>query len=139
MTTRYADRAFISVNGAVLADLQSGSMKQNKNAKHVASMTNNGFNRGFVQGNTDIDIMCQIAVQNTLARPKLEAIDYETNDVQITWIAGAEQFVCTGAFLKDAVDNAGGVGEEVKATFNFGALAVSDGVGNSILFNLALG
>jgi hypothetical protein len=101
-------------------------------------MTNNGFNRGFVQGNTDIDIMAQMAVQNQLARQKWESIDYENNDVQITWIAGAEQFVCTGVFLKDAGDNAGGVGEEVKVTFNFGALAISDGVGNSTLFTGAL-
>lgn len=138
MSTRYADRAFISVNGARLADLQSASLKQTKNAKAVPSMTNDGFNRGFVQGNVDIDITVQIAVLNTLARPKLEAIDYETNDVQITWVCGAEQFVCTGVFNKDTDDNAGGVGDEVKTTFNFGALRIVDSVGNSSLFNLEL-
>lgn len=138
MATKYCDRAFISVNGAKIADLQSASLKQNKNAKPVPSMTNDGFNRGFVQGNTDIDITLQIAVQNTLARPKLESIDYESNDIQITWVAGAETFVATGVFMKDVEDNAGGVGDEVKATYNFGALRVSDAVGNSTLFNLTL-
>jgi len=73
-----------------------------------------------------------------LARPKLEAIDYEANDVQITWVAGAETFIATGVFLKDNDDNAGGIGDEVKASFNFGALRISDGVGNSTLFNLTL-
>lgn len=139
MATKYADRAFISLNGTRLGDLQSGSLKQNKNAKEVPSMTNDGFNRGFVQGNTTIDITIALAVQNKLARPKLEAIDYENNDVQITWICGAELFVCTGIFMKDVEDNAGGVGEEVKATYNLGALKITDQVGNSVLFGIELG
>lgn len=139
MATKYADRAFISINGARLADIQSASLKQNRNARVVPSMTPDGFNRGFVQGNTDIDITLTVAVQNALARPKLEGINYETNDVQLTFIAGAEQFVATGLFLKDLDDNAGGIGDEVKTTFNFGALKLTDGVGNSTLFNLELG
>lgn len=138
MATKYADRAFISVNGARIADLQSGSLKQNKNAKAVPSMTNDGFNKGFVQGNTDIDITLQIAVQNKLSRPKLEAIDFEASDVSITWLCGVEKFVATGVFLKDAEDNAGGIGDEVKATFNMGALRLNDAVGNSSLFSLVL-
>lgn len=139
MATKYADRAFISINGARLADVQSASLKQNKNAKPVPTMSNDGFNRGFVQGNTDIDITVSIAVQNQLSRPKLESIDYETNDVQLTFICGTELFVCTGLFNKDVEDNAGGVGDEVKTTFNFGALRIQDAVGNSVLFNIELG
>lgn len=138
MATKYADRAFISVNGARLSDIQSASLKQNQNAKAVPSMTNNGRNRGFVQGNKEIDITIALAVQNKLSRPKLEAIDYETNDVQLTFICGAEIFTATSLFNKDVEDNAGGVGEEVKATFNFGALDVKDAVGNSVLFNVSL-
>lgn len=138
MTTKYADRAFLSVNGAKVVDLQSASLKQNKNAKAVPTMTPDGFNRGFVQGNTDIDITLTLAVQNQLSRPKLDLIDYENNDVQLTFVVGADQYVATGLFLKDAEDNSGGVGEEVKATFNFGAIRVSDAVGNSSLFNLVL-
>lgn len=138
MSTKYADRAFISINGTKLADVQSASLKQNQNAKAVPSMTDDGFNRGFVQGNKDIDITLAIAVENKLSRPKLEAIDYETNDVQLTFICGADLYVATGLFNKDVEDNAGGVGEEVKATFNFGALKLTDAVGNSALFNISL-
>lgn len=122
-----------------MADIQSASLKQNKNARVVPSMTPDGFNRGFVQGNTDIDITFQIAVQNQLSRPKLEAIDYENNDVQLTFVVGADQYIATGLFNKDTEDNAGGIGDEVKATFNFGALKVTDAVGNSALFNIELG
>ena len=139
MAIRYADRAFVSMNGARVVDLQSAQLKQNHNRKVVPSMTTDGFNRGFVQGNRDIDITLSIAVQNQLSRPKFESIDYENNDVQITFIVGAEQFICTGVFLKDNDDNSGGVGDEVKTTFNFGALRFQDAVGNSVLFNLALG
>lgn len=139
MATKYADRAFISVNGARIADVQSCSLKQNKNAKVVPTMTPDGWNRGFVQGNTDIDINLQIAVQNQLSRPKLEGIDYENNDVQITYVCGADQFIATGLFNKDTEDNSSGVGSEAKTTFNFGALKLMDAVGNSVLFNIELG
>lgn len=126
---------FISINGARLVDVQSASVKQTHNAKVVPSMTPDGFNRGFVKGNRDIDVTIALAVQNGLARPKFEAIDYEANDVQLTAIFGADQLVCTGLFLKDNEDNAGGVGEEVKGSFNFSALKIQDAVGNSTLFN----
>lgn len=139
MATKYADRAFISINGVPVVDVQSASLKQNRNAKPVPSMTPDQWNRGFTQGNTDVDITLQIAVENTLARPKFEAIDYETNNVQLTFIEGVDQFIATGLFLKDLDDNAGGVGEEVKTTFNFGALRVTDAVGNSSLFDFVAG
>lgn len=138
MAQLYADRAFITVNGAKIADLQSASLKQNLNARAVPSMTEDRFNKGFVQGNTDIDITLQLAVQNTLARPKLESLPYKTADIQLTFVVGADQYVATGLFMKDAEDNAGGIGDEVKATFNMGALKVTDAVGNSVLFNLSL-
>jgi hypothetical protein len=138
MATKYADRAFISINGARLADLQSASLKVNQNRRPVPSMTPDRFNRGFVEGNKDIDITLSLAVQQGLARPKLEAIDYNTNDVQLTFVCGADQYVATGLFLKDSDDNAGGIGDEVKSTFNFGALKLTDAVGNSSLLNLSL-
>lgn len=138
MATKYADRAFISINGARMVDIQSASLKQNRNAKVVPTMTPDRFNRGFTEGNTDIDITFALAVRNQESRPKLDAIDYENNDVQITWVCGAEQFVATGVFNKDTGDDAGGVGDEVKASFNFGALRLQDAVGNSALFDIEL-
>lgn len=138
MATKYADRAFISVNGARIADLQSASLRQNFNARPVPTMTDDGFNRGFVQGNRDIDITMTVAVQNQLARPKLEAIDFEGNDVQLTFLVGQEIFIATGLFIKDTDDSAGGIGDEVKTNFNMGALKLQDAIGNSALFNIDL-
>jgi hypothetical protein len=138
MSTRYADRAFLTINGARLADLQSASLKVNRNARVVPSMTRDGLNKGFVQGNTDIDITCTVAVQNLLSSPKIEAIDFETNDVSITFEAGVDVYTATGLFLKDTDQTAGGIGDEVKKTWNFGALKLVDSVGNSALFNIQL-
>jgi hypothetical protein len=138
MSTKYCDRAFLTINGARIADLQTASLKMNANARVVPSMTRDKFNRGFVQGNTDIDVTCTVAVQNLLASPKLEAIDYESNDIGITFEAGSDVYTVSGVFLKDTDQTAGGIGDEVKKTWNFGALKVVDAVGNSALFNLSL-
>lgn len=138
MATKYADRAFITVNGARLADIQSASLKQNRNAKVVPTMTPDRWNRGFTEGNTDIDISLTLAVRNKEARPKLDQIDYENSDVAIVFLVGAEKFTATGIFNKDTDDSAGGVGDEVKTSFNFGALRLQDAVGNSALFGIEL-
>lgn len=139
MAQKYADRAFITVNGVPVLDIQSASLKQNKNSRAVPSMTRDGFNRGFVKGNVDIDIMIQIAVLNQLARPKIDFIDFENADVGIVFVCGVEQFVCSGVFDKDSEDNAGGIGDEVKTTFNLGALRITDAVGNAAeLFDISL-
>lgn len=138
MATKYADRAFISINGARIQDVESAELKQNNNAKIVPTMTPDNFNRGFVQGNRDIDITLTIALQNQLARPALENVDYEAADVQLTFISGVQQWICTGLFLKDVGDNSGGVGEEVKTAFSFGAIKIADSTGNGVLFNIVL-
>lgn len=138
MATKYADRGFLSVNGTTIADLQSVTIRRNQNARAVPSMTPDRFNRGFVEGNIDIDVTATIAVRNSQPRPKLDSIDYAAQDVQITVLVGADQYVVTGVYLKDSDDNAGGVGDEVKTTFNFGGLQVTDGVGNGTLFDTDL-
>lgn len=139
MATKFADRAFLSVNGAKIADLQTANLNQNFNSKAVPTMTPDQFNRGFVAGNMDIDIDLEIAVQNALATPKLESIDFATNDIQLTFIVGADQYVATGLFVKTSKNAASGIGQEVKKSWTFGALKVTDAVGNSVLFNLSLG
>lgn len=139
MATLYADRAFVSVNGAKIADLQRASLSQNFNAAAVKSMTDTPNNRGFVKGNVDIDIDMEIAVQNALASPKLESLPYDTADVQLTFVSGADQYVATGLFIKTAKQDASGIGTEVKKNFTFGALKCTDAIGNSVLFDLNLG
>ena len=138
MAVKYADRAFISVNGVPILDIQSASLKQNDNAREVPSMTPDGFNRGYVRGNRVSDLTITVATRNQQSSPKLENIDYENNDVQATFQVGADIYVCKDLFYKDREDNAGGVGDEVKQTHNFGVIRTVDAVGNSVLFDLQL-
>lgn len=138
MATRYADRVFLSVGGVEIQDMQSCSLKVNKNSRAVPSMTRNGKNRGFVRGNVDIDITFTIAILNTLASPKIENIDFEANDVALNFVCGADIYTATGLFDKDTDTSAGGIGDEVKKTFNLGALDVVDAAGNSSLFDIQL-
>jgi len=139
MATVYADRAFLAVNGVALVDIQSSSLRQTYNAKPVDTMTNDKFNRGFVQGNTHIDISLSLAVQKTLARPKVDQIDFEQNDISVHYFVGADEFVATGCFKKDASDDAGGVGSEAKFSLNLGATKLLDAVGNAAeLFDIQL-
>lgn len=139
MATVYADRAFVTVNGAPVLDVQSANLKRNFNAKPVPSMTPDKFNRGFVQGNTDIDIDMEVAVQNTLASPKIETLPFGTADVALVFVAGADQYVATGLFMKTTDQNASGIGTEVKKTFAMGAIKLVDSVGNAAnIFNIQL-
>ncbi len=140
MATVYADRAFISVNGVAVGDIQSANLRQNFNARPVDTMTPDKFNRGFVQGNTHIDLGLTLAIQNTLARPKIDQIDFEANDISVTFVVGADQFVALGCFKKDASDDASGVATEVKHQLNLGATKLVDAVGNAAaLFDITLG
>lgn len=128
----------MSINGAKIADLQTANMNRNFNANEVKSMTPDGFNRGFVEGNLTCDIDFEVAIQNTLATPKIEALPFASADVAITWVCGADQYVASGLFRKTAKDSASGIGQEAKKSWTFGALKVIDAVGNSVLFNLSL-
>ena len=138
MATKFADRAFISVNGSELVDVQSLSLRRNFNARPVKGMTRDGFNPGFVEGNTEIEIDLSIAVQNQLARPKIERIDFENNSVALTVVIGADQYVAKNLFRRTMEDTAPGVGEEAKANYALGALSFTDAIGNSALFDVAL-
>lgn len=129
MSQMYADRIFVAVNGFEMIDVQSVQSKHNFNRKAVSTMSRNRRNRGHVQGNLEINLTIQVAVQNLVARPKFDSIDYEANDVAITCIFGAEQFTYLGCFLQDNDDNGSGVGNEVTASFNFGALDYKDPIG----------
>jgi hypothetical protein len=138
MAMLYADRAFISVNGQQFVDVKSARLKQNFNSKPVPTMTPKRFNTGYVQGNTDIDVNFEINVENSLASPKLEDIDFSTNDVSLNFICGQDQYIAGSLFMKTAEQAAPGVGEPVTKTWDLGALTLTDAAGNSSLFNLVL-
>lgn len=139
MGVLYADRGFISINGVEVLDVESITLKQSDGTKPVATMTRNRRVKGFVKGNRDISLNFSVAVQSTLGSPKLEAINYDTQDVALTFEHGGDRYTCTGLNFVDVDQSASGVGSEGKKSFNMVAVDVIDQVGNSALFPTSLG
>lgn len=135
-STLYSDRGFVSVNGIEVLDVQSITVRMSDGTRYVPTMSRNRRHRGVVKGNRDISCNVAVAVQNSLGSPKLEAIDYQANDVAITFEQGADRYTLTGVDLVDDEQSAGGVGTEGRKTFNFLATDIIDQVGNSALFQM---
>ncbi len=130
----YADRAFLAMNGVEFQDVQSASLEIIFNAKPVPSMTRKPWNKGVVQGNTDINLDFTLAVQNSLGTPKVDQLDYAGNNISLNFQCGADIYTANNVFIKNAKMDASGIGEEAKKTSQFGALSLVDSVGNSALF-----
>lgn len=138
MSTVYADRIFVSMNGLELLDVESVSAKMSDGTKYVPTMTRNRRHKGTVKGNRDINLSVVVAVQNKLGSPKIEDLDFENNDVQLTYEIGGDRYTFTAIDFVDTDISASGVGTEVKKTFNFLAMDCIDQVGNSALFPTAI-
>lgn len=136
MALLYANRGFISVNNQKLIDVKSIELKLNRNAKAVPSMTVDGFNTGITLGNWEIDFSFEIAVEDQLSSPKLELIDWSTVSGQLTAAFGnaSDLWTLANIFNKDMTTRSPAPGDEVTKSWNFGALKMLDGAGNSSLF-----
>lgn len=134
----YADRGFLSVNGVELLDVESITVKQTDGTKAVPTMTRNRRSKGFVKGNREITINFVIAVQNKLGSPKIEDIDFENQDVALTFEHGVDRYTARNLDHADVEQSASGVGAEGKKTFNMVATDIIDQVGNSALFPTSL-
>lgn len=134
----FADRGFLSVNGVEVLDVESIEIKVTDGTKYVQTMTRNRRHKGTVKGNRDINISLSVAVQNALGSPKLENIDYHSNDVALTFEHGADRYTITGVDFVDTSQSASGVGSEGKKSFNLLGGDIIDQVGNSALFPTSL-
>src|SRR4051794_37722165 len=92
MSVLYADRGFLSLNGLPVLDVESISMKMSDGTKHVPTMTRNRRFTGTVKGNREISCNFAIAVQNTLGTPKIENLDYQANNIALTFEHGADRY-----------------------------------------------
>jgi len=137
MATLYADRGFISINGVEVLDVENISVKRSDGTKYVPTMTRNRRHKGTVKGNRDINVSFAVAVQNKLGTPKIEDIDFENNNVAMTFEHGADRYTLTGLDHVDDEQAASGVGTEGKKSFNMLATDIIDQVGNSALFQLS--
>lgn len=138
MGVLYIDRMFVSLNGVEVLDIESASLKVSDGTKFVPTMTRNRRNKGTVKGNRDISGNLAVAVQSTLGTPKIENIDFNSQDVAITMEHGADRYTLVGVDFVDLEQSAQAVGSEGKKTFNMLATDIIDQVGNSALFNTSL-
>ena len=138
MSTLFADRGFLSVNGMPVLDVESITVRLSDGTKHVATMSRNRRFTGTVKGNREISCNFAIAVQNTLASPKIEMIDFQADDVALTFEHGADKYTLVGMDFVDVEQSAPGVGSEGKKTFNCIFLDMIQQVGNSALFPTSL-
>jgi hypothetical protein len=138
MGVLYIDRAFISINGVQVLDVTDCTLKVADGTKFVPTMSRNRRNTGTVKGNRDINLHVGVAVQSGLGTPKLEAIDYNSNSVALTFEHGGDRYSCVNLDFVDMDQTASGVGTEGKKGWNFLALDIVDQVGNSALFTTSL-
>jgi hypothetical protein len=138
MGVLFIDRGRITINGTEVLDVENIEAKMSYGTKYVPTMTTNRRHKGTVKGNMDINLSFAVAVQSTLGSPKIENIDFNSQDVALTFQHGADRYTFTGLDFVDASQSAGGVGTEGKKSFNMLALDVIDQVGNSALFSTAL-
>lgn len=138
MGTLYIDRMFVTMNGVEVLDIESASLKVSDGTKYVPTMTRNRRHKGTVKGNRDINGQVVVAVQSTLGSPKIENIDFNSQNVRVTMEHGGDRYTLTGIDFVDMDQAASGVGAEGKKTFNLLATDILDQVGNSALFNTSL-
>jgi len=138
MSTLYIDRGFISLNGVEFQDVESITVRQSDGTKYAPTMTRNRRNKGVTKGNRDINVNFAVAVQAQLGTPKVESINFDTQDVALTFEHGGDRYTLTGLHFVDTEQSASGVGAEGKKTFNMLAVDIIDQVGNSSLFPTSL-
>ena len=138
MSTLYADRGFIDINGVEVLDVESISVKVSDGTKHVPTMTRNRRFTGTVKGNREVSCNFSVAVQNSLGSPKIEMIDFQNNNVGLTFQQGADIYTLVNMDFVDMDQSAPGVGTEGKKTFNAIFLDIIEQTGNSALFPTSL-
>ena len=138
MGVLFIDRGFISLNGVEMLDVESITVRQSDGTKYAPTMTRNRRYKGTTKGNRDINVSFAVAVQATLGTPKLESLDYNTQDVALTFEHGGDRYTLKGLDFVDTEQSAPGVGAEGKKSFNMLATDIIDQVGNSALFPTSL-
>lgn len=138
MATNYSDRGFISLNGVPIYDVEDISWEVDDGTKVVPTMTRNRRNMGYVSGNRTVTCNFSIAVQNTLATPKIEFIDFTTQDVALTIQQGADNYTLVNMAFAKVTQSAPAVGTQGKKSFSALFLDIVDSAGNGDLFPTAL-
>lgn len=139
MAIKYADRAFLSINGQEIIDVRSATLRRSQNRQVVQTMTRDGYNKGFTEGNEETTVDFTVGVRAREGLPKLNQLDFEANEVAIVFECGAERVLCIGGWIDEHEISASGVGSEADARWTFHALKTVDENGSSVTDAVVLG
>lgn len=136
MSRLYADRGFLNFQGVELQDVMDINVTRNDGTKPVPTFSRDRRHKGFVKGNREIRWSFSVAVQESLSTPKIEDLDFQSNDYSCTFEQGGDRYTLVGIEHADNAQGAPAVGTEGKKNFNMLALDIIDQNGNSALFKL---
>lgn len=136
MSQIYVDRMFLNFNGVELQDLTDVDLSISDGTKVVPTFSRNRRNKGTVKGNRDIKLRFTLAVQTSLASPKIEDINFESGLYSIGCEHGGDRYLLKDVDYVDNNQTASGVGSEGKKAFNMVAMDIVDQKGDSALFKL---
>lgn len=119
MTTFFADRGFVTINGVELANLKSVRWTIDEAISVVSTMSRNRIDAGFKKGNKKISGTMELEVPDTKAQIDL-AFAYGQEVNVICTLGNGERHQLIG-LVQNSQDLNGSVGETSK-TINFMAL-----------------
>lgn len=133
---RYADRGFLAVNGVELVDLVTCTVNRSTGLQRKKTMTRNGRDAGYSNGNLEVQISGELAIERKKAQIDLALAD---DDAEITGVfeCGGERFTCIG-IAESSSSITSSVGDSSKS-FQWEALDIINENGESVNVLIQLG
>lgn len=132
----YADRAFVTINGLAVADLQTANFTRTQNLTRVETMTRNKRSAGFKKGNLGLTGSLEVAIKKLVAAIDLAIID-PAKEVNLVFEVGGDRYT-----IKDLAESdmsmTGSVGDASKS-INWEAIDIVNENGQSVNNIISLG
>lgn len=133
---RYADRGFLSVNGVELVDLVTASVTRSTGLQRKSTMTRSGRDSGYSNGNLQIQIAAELAIERKKAQIDLALADPDA-EIRLVFECGGERLTAIGVAESSATINAS-VGDASKSV-QWEALDIVNENGLSVNAEIQLG
>ena len=134
--SKFADRAFVSINGVEALYLKSASVSVNENLSRADHMTRNYRSSGFKQGNKHIQVSLEKDIKWNQAQIDLSIVDPNA-EVNLVFVCGGERYTVKSLRQSDMSMN-GSVGDASKSA-NYEALDIINENGDSVNVDIVLG
>jgi hypothetical protein len=133
---RFADRAFIEINGFDPIYLKTANMSRTQNLTRASHMTRNRRDSGFKQGNLGVKVSLSLDIPSDRAILDIGLAD-PTKDVNLVFEAGGERYSCKDGAESDMTLH-GAVGDAGK-DINLEFLDCVNENGSSVNTDFSLG